>query len=263
MLEEFSGIVLAKRKYRDEDSIVKIMTPNHGKRMFFIKKGQLPTNRWIAQTLPFTYNQYIGTINPTGFSFIREASTIHLPRKIQNDLLLQAYASYFVQLVDAAIDDFNVNQSLFQILKEALDKLDEGFPHDVLRIYFEIHLLRFFGAELNWRNCIFCGGNTEPFDFSIRHGGIVCAKHFHEDKYRLNIQPKAIHIAYQLANVPLSRIHSIKVSESTLSELKRLTTELYQEFVGIKLKSKHYIEELTETENKFADLLKKRQNKTE
>lgn len=258
MLEEFTGIVLAKRKYRDEDSIVKIMTSNYGKQMFFVKKGQLPSNRWIAQMLPFTYNQYIGTLNSSGFSFIREGTTIELMNNIQSDLVLQSYASYFVQLVDAAIDDRQVDKPLFHLLKDTLIKLNDRFPPELLRIYFEIHLLRYFGTELNWQKCVFCGKRAEPFDFSIRYGGLICRTHFHQDVYRLNIAPKAMHIAYQLANLPLSRIQSIKVSDETLAELKRLTTELYTEFVGIQLKSKDYVEKITETQHKYEALLQKR-----
>lgn len=263
MQEIFEGIVLFRRQYREEDTIVKLLTKEFGKRMFFIRRGQQSNHAMRAQLIPLSKNQYVGTINPSGFSFIKEASTMAFPRKVLEDLTLQSYASYFVQLIDAVFEDFDAQPQLYQLLNQTLEKLNEGFNHEILMIYFEIFLLPFFGTQLNWRKCQICGGHQEPFDFSINLGGLICHRHFSEDPYRLQVSPKAMHIAYLLANTPLNNINSINVSRETINQLKRLTKELYQEFVGIRLKSKQFIDEMDQLDQKYKNILSKRGNQNE
>lgn len=261
MQETFEGIVLFRRQYREEDTIVKLLTKEFGKRMFFIRRGQQSNHAMRAQLIPFSKNQYVGTINPSGFSFVKEASTLAFPRKVLEDLTLQSYASYFVQLIDAVFEDFDPQPHLYHLLNETLLKVNEGFNHDILMVYFEIYLLPYFGTQLNWQHCQVCGSRQEPFDFSINLGGLICRQHFNDDPYRLHISPKAMHVAFLLANTPLNKINSINVSFETITELKRLTKELYQEFVGIRLKSKQFIDEMDQLDQKYQSILSKRGSK--
>ena len=86
MQETFEGIVLFRRQYREEDTIVKLLTKEFGKRMFFIRRGQQSNHAMRAQLIPFSKNQYVGTINPSGFSFVKEASTLAFPPKELEEL---------------------------------------------------------------------------------------------------------------------------------------------------------------------------------
>lgn len=261
MLETFEGIVLFRKQYREEDSIVKIISPEFGKRMFFIKKGQLVNNRFHSQLLPFSINHYTGTINSSGFSFIRESETIVFHKKIAQDLTLQAYASYFVQLVDAAFEDFEPNIEIYFFLKQSILKLNEGFNCEIVLIYFELNILRFFGITFDFSGCQICGKTQGIFDVSIQFGGVVCKEHFECDRYRLHLSPRSVYLAQLLTSIPLEKINSMNIKSETLNELKRMTNELLNEYVGIKLKSRQFIEELATIESKYQELLAVRQKK--
>ncbi|MBR7927133.1 DNA repair protein RecO [Aerococcaceae bacterium zg-ZUI334] len=258
VLERFEAVVLFKRPYRDHDLLLKLFTKHHGKRMFFIKNGRSATHSLAAQLVPWSVNDYIGTLNESGFSFIREGTTRFFPRQLQSDLSLQAYASYFVQLTDAVIEDFVPDEALFHLLISTLQRLNNADNPDVIMIYLELQLLPRFGAHLNWQYCQFSKRTTGVFDFSIQHSGIINELSFDEDRYRLNIHPRAIHFARILATHSLESIQTIQIGQETILEMKRLVNELYQEYVGIRLKSKQYLEQLGSVDAKYQALLTKR-----
>ena len=93
MRERFEGIVLFKRKHREHDALVKIFTAAYGTKMFFIKRLEKPNHPMGSQLIPLTMNEYIGTINQEGLSFLTEASTIQFNRLVQSDYTVQDEAA--------------------------------------------------------------------------------------------------------------------------------------------------------------------------
>lgn len=258
MNERFEGIVLFQRKHREHDALVKIFTKEYGTKMFFVKGLQKPNHRLTSQLIPLTINNYIGTINQDGLSFLKEASTISFNSHIQMDYLKQAYSSYIVQLVDASINDNIPAQELYTMLFDALELIDDGVSYEVITVGIEIKLLKYFGLAINFSQCRICNSTEQPFDFSMRLQGVLCQKHFYEDEYRMQINPRAMYVASILDQVQLSQIKSINVSSETIKELRHLMDEIYKEFVGIRLKSKSYIDSLDSLSSVMDNVIKKR-----
>lgn len=244
MLDKFEGIVLFKRDHKEHDALVKIFTEKFGTKMFYIKGLNKGNHSLSAQMIPLTYNQYVGTIHKDGLSFIKEASTKQAFRQLQMDFKRQAYAVYISQLFDAAIDDNVPHPYLFQVLSQSLAKINEGISPEIITTYVELHLLEHFGISLNFQHCVKCKNQTGPFDFSINLGGLLCQQHFFEDPYRLHISAKSVHVACMLANMKLEQMNQVNLSSTTLKDLRRLMDEIYQEYVGIHLRGKSYLEKL-------------------
>lgn len=260
MNERFNGIVLFKRKHREHDALVKIFTDNFGTKMFFVQGLEKPNHRLNSQLIPLTINQYLGNINDDGLSFLQEASTVKFNRNIQIDYLKQAYSAYIAQLVDAAIEDNMVDTNLYNIFKKALELIEANDFYEIITIAVEIKLLEYFGVNLNFTQCLVCQTDQQPFDFSVRLHGVLCKNHYNEDPYRLHVSPKAMYVASVLAQVSLNQIHSINVSRETIDELRRLMDEIYKEFVGIRLKSKKYLNNLNKLSDSMNKVIKKRKN---
>ncbi|UUX34359.1 DNA repair protein RecO [Fundicoccus culcitae] len=258
--ERFEGIVLFKRPHREKDNLVKIFTQNHGTKMFFVKGLQKPNHPLVSTTLPMTLNEYIGTINQTGLSFLTEGNSLSLFRSIQEDYLLQAHASYIIQLVDASIEDNQNHPQTYDWLKTALYALDNRMLPDIVTIKMEIDLLKNFGVAINWHQCRICGSQEEPFKFSMTRQGVLCQKHWQEDPYLLPTSPRAIHIVKQLSQTPIKNIHQVNISQTTLKAIRQLMEEIYSEFVGIKLKSYSYLKKLSAMDASMLNLQAKRTN---
>ena len=89
--------------------------------------------------------------------------------------------------------------------------------------------------------------DTDLVDFSIQKHGCLCNNHLDEDEYRMQLSRKALYVARQLAlvNSP-KQIGSIQLSSETTSELRRLFDTIMEEYVGIRLKSKKFLDQMVE-----------------
>lgn len=245
--QSFKGIVLFRQEYREQDMLVKIFSREFGKQMFFVKNLQRANHPLASATLPFTQADFLGTIHQSGFSFLKETGQIHTNRKIHEDLEAQAVMSYLVQLVDAVMDDWIANPSLFDLLADSLTALENGLNPFILMHFFELKILKYFGVAFQWNQCLYCDVTQGAFDVSTKHQGILCARHLDEDFHRMHLNPRAVHVARQLVAVhsPL-QIGELRLSQETLSDLKRLCDTVMDDFVGIRLKSKKFIEQMQE-----------------
>lgn len=249
MNHRFDGIVLFKRSHRENDGLVKIFTKEYGKVMFFIRGLEKANHPHKSQLLPLTLNEYIGTINQQGLSFISEARTLNFHRHIQEDVYKQAYSIYLSQLLDAAVDDRKVDLRLFESFKDVIEMMNSQAYPALLTLYFEIYLLKYFGYNINFNNCVICHSQQQPFDFSMTKQGVLCQKHWNEDNFRLHANPRALYFLDVLSRIQVQQINKVNISQQTLKDLRTLMDEIYKEFVGIKLRSKSYLNQLLTFEN--------------
>lgn len=261
MNEKFEGIVLFKRPYKEKDVLVKIITPKFGTKMFYVKGGYKANHPLLSQLMPMTHNQYIGTVNKEGLSFLKEAQSLSFYSKIQTDPIMYAHGMYILQLIDASLEDAVSSLETYHLLQSALKRMNAGECPEILVNYVELALLKNFGVNFNWTDCVICHRREGPFDFSVRKNGLLCQAHWHEDPFRLHIHPKAVGVARVLALVQLNQIDGIKVSDEIKIELRRLMDEIYNEYVGIHLKAKSYLDKINQPDDFFKQqqaLLKKR-----
>ncbi len=243
-ISETKGIVLFARNHREKDKLVKIFTEKYGKLMFFVKNVTRANHPLAPAILPFTEAEYVGDIRADGLSFLNTVKTVHPYTKIQEDIFISAYATYILNLVDAAIEDGTYDPFLFDFTNQALIKLNEGKDPEIITNIFEIQIMSRFGISLNWHECAICQETKGKFDFSTVYHGILCEKHFSADPRRFHADPRAIHFMRLFAEISYDQVHSINVKAATKKEIRRVIDLLYEEYVGIHLKSKKFIDEM-------------------
>ena len=74
--EEFSGIVVSKRDYKERDLLVKILTNRYGYKTFYIRGAKKRGFRLGAIILPFSHGSYLGSINDDGLSYLSTGKEI-------------------------------------------------------------------------------------------------------------------------------------------------------------------------------------------
>lgn len=242
-IEEFQGIVLYRKDYRERDLLVKILTDRFGKKMFLVKGGKRPKNRLASAILPFTYGHYVGDIR-TGLSFINTAKETHHFWQISQDIELNAYASYILGLVDKAFEDETAVDYWFEKVFQALKLIDAGFDPQAITQIIEIQLLRIFGVQPNLESCVICQKTQQPFDYSEAYGGLLCAQHWHLDPNRFHASQRAIYFLRLFSAVDLMKINSIQIKPDTKAELKKIIDQIYQDTVGVYVKSKKFLDEM-------------------
>ncbi|MFD1672188.1 DNA repair protein RecO [Agrilactobacillus yilanensis] len=244
-IETFQGLILFRRDYRERDLLVKMITDRFGKKMFLVKGGKRPKNRLASAILPFTYGQYVGDIRD-GLSFINTAKETHHFWQISQDIVLNAYASYILGLIDKAFEDAVPLDYWFGRVFQALKLIDEGFDPQIITHIMEVQLLQVFGVQPNLESCVICQHTDRPFDYSESYGGLLCAQHWHLDPNRFYASQRAIYFLRLFAAVDLTKINSIKLKTETKAELKQMIDQIYQDTVGVYVKSKHFLDEMAD-----------------
>ncbi|KRM12090.1 DNA repair protein RecO [Paucilactobacillus suebicus] len=252
--EEFEGIIMYRRDYRERDQLIKILTDRVGKTMFFVKNVRKRGSRIAADVLPFTDGNYVGVLNREGLSFINTALETHHFYQITQDIVKNAYATYILGLVDSAFADQQQLGGWFHQIKQALTLIDEGFDERIITNIIEIQLLNVFGIAPNWQGCSVCGRNDLPLDYSIKYGGLLCQEHYHLDSYRLHVDQRTIYYLRKFSRLNLDQLTSIEVHEETKKHLRQVIDEIYDDGVGLRLKSKKFIDQLGTWENKLPPL---------
>lgn len=258
-LEELEGIVLFSRKHRERDHLVKIFTDKYGKLMFFVRGTKRPDGKLKTAIQPFSSGIYIADVRPEGLSFLRDAKDIGSPTSMYTDIFKNAYATYILGLADAALDDRVPNNRLLQELILAMREIDEGTDPEIILNIFEVQFLKLFGVAPELRGCRICGRTEGAFDYSSKYAGLLCPEHFHLDPRRFHAAPKAIHFLRLFSVLSIERVGKISVKDETKRELRKVIDQLYDELVGIRLKSKKFIDNMY----KWEDVLKKPENPIE
>lgn len=257
VLGETQGIILFTRDYKERDKLVKIYTESFGKLMFFVRGANKKNNPLSSAILPFTKATYIGEFKTEGLSFLNAGKNIESFRKIQEDIFIHAYATYLLNLVDAAIEDRVYDPFLYGFTSQALNLLNQEKDPEIITNIFETQLLNRFGVTIDWSCCAVCKKDQGKFDYSSAYNGLLCEQHWALDHRRYHADPKGIHFIRLFSSISLKDIQSIEVSEATKQAIRNILDELYEEYVGIRLKSKHFIDQMKSWENTLKNPPKK------
>lgn len=251
---ESKGLILFARDHREKDQLVKIFTEKYGKLMFFVRNAKRQNSVLTSATRPFTEAVYIGQMNSEGLSFLNDVKEVEPFQLIQQDIFVSAYATYILNLVDVAIEDQTYDPALYGFTRQALDYLNKGMDPEIITNIFEVQLLNRFGFEFQWQSCCVCGETKGKFDFSSKFSGVLCQRHFGEDDHRYHADPKAIHFIRLFSAITLDKIESIDLKADTKLAIRQTVDLLYDEFTGVRLKSKKFIDQMKSWEGMLKPL---------
>lgn len=250
-LQELEGIVLSKRKYKERDFLVKLLLKDVGKLMFYVRGSKNPNQSLNHIIQPFTYATYIVDLRKSGLSFIRDAKHVEPYTAIQHDIFKNAYGTYICSLIDASMEDRKEANPLFNQLHYGLEAINKGLDAEIIMNIFEVKLLYYFGVLPVLNACVICGNQRGPFDFSSKHDGVLCRNHYHEDEHRLHADPRALFYMNRFLTINLENIEDISVANKTKGNIQTVIDYIYDESVGLRLKSKDFIRQM----NKWGKLL--------
>lgn len=254
---DFRGIVIYRRDYRERDLLVKMLTDKAGPAMFYVRDGKKRGFRMASDLLPFTHGTYIGALADDGLSFINAASETHQYQQIAGDLSKNAYASYLLALVDHAFIDNRPLGGWFDQVAAALNLINRGQDEQVVTNVMETQLLTVFGVAPTWHQCVICGRADRPLDFSEQYGGMLCNQHWYLDAHRFHLDRRTVYYLQQFATLNLQRVNNIKINPLTKQRLQLTLDTLYNDQVGLRLKSKRFIQQMNRLEQKMGNLGKR------
>ena len=192
-------------------------------------------------------------MNEEGLGYIDDVHEIQTFKEIQGDIFRLAYATYVVSLADACMQDGVADAALFTFVEKTLELMEAGLDAEVLTNIFEIQLLGRFGVSLNFHECVFCHRTGLPFDYSYQYSGVLCPQHYQEDQRRPHLDPNLLYLLDQFQSISFADLETISIKPEMKRKLRLFIDQLYEEYVGIHLKSKKFIDDL----DKWGSIMKK------
>lgn len=246
---DFHGIIMYRKDYQERDLLVKMLTLEHGKKMFFVRGAKKRGFKLTGDILPFTYGHYVGDIREEGLSYVNASKTTEHFSHISEDIFKNAYATYIMSLLDFAFPDSEPIPEWYDKLQTGMGLIDQGLDAAVIANIFEVQLLPAFGVQPELRGCVICGESKPPLDYSESYGGLLCPRHYHMDPRRLHLDQRTVFYLRQFSVLDLATLNSITVKTETKKHLRRFLDQIYNDTVGVHPKSKRFIDQMNEWES--------------
>ncbi|KRM72697.1 DNA repair protein RecO [Lacticaseibacillus brantae] len=243
-IADFTGLVISRQSYRESDLLVKMLTDQFGKLTFLLNRARKPGFRFAAGILPFTLGIYVGDIRRPGLSFISAVKEARQYQNISQDIMLNAYASYILALIDLAFPEGELLGPWFDKAQQSLTLIDGGQDPQVVTNISEIQLLHAFGVEPHWRDCVICHRTDLPFDFSERYGGVLCQQHWHLDDHRYHLSARSIYWLRLFSAIKLDQVNQIDLKAATKLEMQVAIDRMYDNMVGVTPKAKRFLDQM-------------------
>ncbi len=86
----------------------------------------------------------------------------------------------------------------------------------------------------------------QHYDFSFQYGACLCPDHYHEDEKRCRLNPNIPYLLNQFQAIDFETLETISLKPEIKQDLRQFMDQLYEEYVGIHLKSKKFIDSLAD-----------------
>ncbi|NRD80792.1 DNA repair protein RecO [Bacillus sp. BRMEA1] len=248
MFQKCEGIVIRLTDYGETNKIVTLYTREWGKVGAMARGAKKTNSRLSSITQLFTHGYFL-IQKGTGLGSLQQGEMITSMRSIGEDIFLTAYASYIVELTDKCTEEKKPNPFHFELLYQTLHLMNEGYDPDILMNIYEMKMLNVLGLYPILDKCSVCSCTDGHFSFSIREGGFICHRCLEHDPYLLKISPAAVKLLRLFYYFDLSRLGSISVKEDTKAELKKVISAYYDEYSGLHIKSKKFLDSMEQFRN--------------
>lgn len=248
MLQKCEGIVIRTTDYGETNKIITLYTREWGKLGVMARGAKKPNSRLSSITQLFTHGYFL-VQRGTGLGSVQQGEMITSLRGIGEDIFLTAYASYIVELTDKCTEEKKPNPFQFELLFQTLNYMNEGYDSDVLMNIYEMKMLNVLGLYPILNQCSVCGSTDGHFSFSIREGGLICHLCLAKDPYHFKISQPTVKLLRLFYYIDLSRLGNISVKEETKAELKKVITAYYEEYSGLYLKTKKFLNSMEQFRN--------------
>ena len=248
MLQKCEGIVIRTTDYGETNKIVTLYTREWGKVGIMARGAKKPNSRLSSITQLFTHGYFL-VQRGSGLGSLQQGEIITSMRSIGEDIFLTAYASYIVELTDKCTEEKKSNPFHFELLYQTLNYMNEGYEPDILMNIYEMKMLNVMGLYPILNQCSVCGSTDGHFSFSIREGGFICHRCLDKDPYHFKISPASVNLLRLFYYFDLSRLGTISVKDETKEELKKVITAYYEEYSGLHLKTKKFLNSMDQFRN--------------
>lgn len=245
MLYRVEGIVIRSMDYGEGNKIVTLLTNTSGKAGVLIKGAKKVKSRYGSLAQPFTYGEFVFFRGPNGGLGSLNAGEIYESyHTLRENLDQAAYAAYAAELTDRALQDDEAGGFLFEQLKACFDGYTLGKDPQIVTHLYEMRILEASGYAPELDACVNCGNEEGPFKLSPHMGGALCIRCAASDPSAIRLSDSAYKLLRLFRRLDLRRLGNIEVKPETKAELKSVMRRIMDDQLGLKLKSRSFLDQL-------------------
>ena len=217
------GLVLRVTDYNDRDSLLTLLTPNHGKltvkaRGLRRKNSPLTAPCQLLAYGDFTLFEYRGCYS------INEAASVELFQQLRRDLPKLSLGIYFAQVTDLLSQEDLPSPELLSLVLNCLHMLTQNVYEPKIKAVFELRAACYAGYMPDLSGCHLCGCGTPDY-FDLSAGVLECSRchNFEANGIRLPVSPGSLQAMRYISSCDAKRIFAFDLGDENLLQLSQIT----------------------------------------
>ena len=175
MVEAVEGIILFERDYGDTSKILDVYTKEHGLIGVISKGCKRIKSPLRSVSSKLTYGVFQLHYKEDKLSTLISVDVLDNFKNIVLDIKRVSYASFLLELTYQVARQNN-HKDIYDLLINALKKINEGFDPMVIMNIIELKYLDYLGVMPVIDGCSMCGRTSSIATLSSLRGGYVCNK---------------------------------------------------------------------------------------
>lgn len=240
MIEKVEGIVINERSYSETSKILDVYTKKYGIIGVLSKGCKKMKSELRSVSTRLTYGYFHINYKENKLSNLIGVDVLHLFKNIQSDIVKVSYSSLLLELA-ANVERQHSNKEIYNLLIDALNKIEEGFDPIIISNILELKYLYYLGVMPNLSSCVLCGDSKSIVTISSSKGGYICKNCLSNDKF---VSIKTIKLIRMFYYVDISKISKLELGIREKKEIHEFLNDYYDRYTGLYLKSKNFINNL-------------------
>ena len=234
------GISLSETNYSESSKILNVLTKEYCVIGIISKGSRKMKSKLRGVSRKLMYGNYHIYYKENGLSTLIGVDVVNSFDKTIMDLKRVSYASYVLDLI-GQISRQNDDEEIFDLLKNTLLKIEEGYNPEILTQILEVQALKFLGVSPSLDGCSVCGSSKNIITIDSALGGYVCSDCY--DGGRV-VSDKTIKIIRMFYYVDIEKITKLEVSSDVVKDIRLFLDDYYDRYTGLFLKSKNFIKNI-------------------
>ena len=245
-IHKTEAIVINRRDFRETSYLLSLFTADFGKIHAQAKGAKRRADKFGSKFVPLSLNKIVFYESIQGsLNIISQGDLLDHFGGIDKDIEKYTYASYFLELVNAAMGLGEENKEIFVLLKNFLNFLDKEDKISHIVQIFEIRFLNLSGFKPRLDCCVHCNGQiVDKSKFSYVLGGILCEKCFGNDKSAQNLMQGTIASIKYIEKMELEKLSGFKIVPSVFKELQKILRTFIDYHITGEFKSLEFLKKV-------------------
>ena len=239
-LVKTEGIVLGETNYSESRKILKVLTKDYGMISILSKGCRNIKSKLRGVSSIFSYGDFHLSYKEKGLSTLLGVDIRNSFLKLQRDIERITYASYLLDLTEQVLKHTE-SEEIYPLLIATLEKMNEEYNLEALTKILELKYLDFLGIRPVLDCCSICGNQTQIVTLNAHAGGYLCKDCYHNEKIYSDRTIKLVRMFYY---VDISKIKKLDIKEESLKELNEFINEYYDQYSGLYLRSRNFLESI-------------------